>query len=109
MIRFAEQAAHYANGYDLSAFVADRRTYDATLRNLELLGEAATHIPQSVRDNAPNVPWRMIIAMRNRLIHGYLGIDDDTVWSVLVTDLPALLSALHDLALAYPADPGTPI
>jgi uncharacterized protein with HEPN domain len=109
MIRFSEQAAHYAEGYDLPALVADQRTYDATLRNLELLGEAATHIPHSVRDHASNVPWRAIIAMRNRLIHGYLGVDDDTVWSVLATDLPALLVALHDLALAYPADPSQPI
>ena len=64
---------------------------DATIRNLELIGEAATHVPEAARLAAPMVPWRKVIATRNRLIHGYLGIDDDTVWSIVVTDVPELL------------------
>jgi len=57
-------------------------TYNATLRNLELIGEAATRIPQSVRNAAVQIPWRQIVATRNRLIHAYLGInnDNDTLW-----------------------------
>ncbi|CAA9374556.1 MAG: Protein of unknown function DUF86, BT0167 group [uncultured Chloroflexia bacterium] len=47
------------------------------MRNLELIGEAATHIPDSVLQAHPDIPWRMVIATRNRLIHGYLGIDND--------------------------------
>ena len=42
-----------------------------------------------------DIPWRLIIATRNRLIHGYLGIDDDTVWSIIRDDIPALLTALR--------------
>ena len=68
--------------------------YDAILRNLELIGEAATHIPDEVRDAYPQIPWRMVIATRNRLIHGYLGLDDDTLWSLVREDVPELL---HDL------------
>jgi uncharacterized protein with HEPN domain len=68
--------------------------YDATLRNLELIGEAATHIPDDVRNNFPNIPWRQIIATRNRLIHGYLGIDNDTLWNIIETDIPSLLREL---------------
>jgi uncharacterized protein with HEPN domain len=78
--------------------VASGLTYDATLRNLELIGEAATHIPDEVRAAHPKIPWRMIIATRNRLIHGYLGIDDDdTLWSIIRDDVPELLPLLKDL------------
>ena len=80
-----------------SAFVADTRTYDATLRNLELIGESATRIPGEIREAHPEIAWRQIIAMRNRLIHAYLGIDDDTLWSVVQSDIPALLADLQQL------------
>ena len=53
--------------------------YDATLPNLKLIGEAATHVPVEVRTMAADVPCRVVIALRNRLIHGHLGIDDDTL------------------------------
>ena len=65
------------------------------MRNIELVGEAATHAPEAVRRNHPEIPWRMIIATRNQLIHGYLGIDDDVLWSIVQTDIPALLTSLR--------------
>lgn len=98
MIDFAQKARDYTQDQELAGFLASRLTYDATLRNLELIGEAATHIPDAVRDAHPEIPWRMIIALRNRLIHGYLGIDDDTVWSIIQDDIPYLLESLHALA-----------
>jgi uncharacterized protein with HEPN domain len=73
-------------------------TYDAALRNLELIGEAATHIPEAVRKAHPTIPWRMIIATRNRLIHAYLGIDEDTIWSIIQDNVPALRTELERLA-----------
>ena len=78
-------------------------TYDATLRNLELIGEAATHIPDIIRAAHPEIPWRMIIATRNRLIHGYLGIDDDTLWSIIRDDVPELLPLLQALKTEAPS------
>lgn len=72
MIEFAEKVIAYTEGFDQPKFVASGLTYDATLRNLELIGEAATHIPDDVRAANPAIPWRMVIATRNRLIHGYL-------------------------------------
>lgn len=102
MIRFAENVTAYTSGFDQSAFVASRLNYDATLRNLELIGEAATHIPDDVRTAHPEVPWRLIIATRNRLIHGYLGIDNDTLWSIIQSDIPRLLTALRALRQSLP-------
>jgi uncharacterized protein with HEPN domain len=101
MIDFAEHVLAYSQGLDQAGLVADRLHYDATIRNLELIGEAATHVPDAVREANTDIPWRLIIATRNRLIHGYLGIDNDTLWSIIQTDIPALLPklcALRDAA-----------
>ncbi len=97
MIGFVEKVMAYSEGFDQAGFESSGLNYDATLRNLELIGEAATHIPETIRAANPSIPWRLIIATRNRLIHGYLGIDNDTLWSIMSDDLPALLHALRAL------------
>ena len=97
MIDFAEKALAYSEGLDQESFVASGLNYDATVRNLELIGEAATHIPEDVRVANPQISWRLIIATRNRLIHGYLGIDNDTLWSIIQTDVPELLPRIMQL------------
>ena len=55
------------------------------------------HVPETVRDSANQIPRRMLIATRNRLIHGYLGIDNDTIWSIVQAKVPTLLDALRRL------------
>ena len=97
MIGFSEKVVAYTNGLDQAAFVASSLNYDATLRNLELIGEAAACVPDAVRAANAQIPWRLIIATRNRLIHGYLGIDNDTLWSIIRSDIPALLPNLRTL------------
>ncbi|HQI77258.1 MAG TPA: DUF86 domain-containing protein [Candidatus Latescibacteria bacterium] len=97
MIAFASKVLAYTDGLDQAGFIANTMTYDATLRNLDLIGEAATRIPEEVGAAHPEIPWRMIIATRNRLIHGHLGIDDDTLWSIIRDDLPILLPMLKTL------------
>jgi uncharacterized protein with HEPN domain len=104
MIGFAEKALAYTEGMDQQAFTASGITYDAVLRNLELIGEAATRIPEEVREKRQEIPWRMIIATRNRLIHAYLGIDDDIIWSIIRDDIPPLLNALKQLKQDLAAD-----
>lgn len=94
MIAFAEKVLAYSDGFDQQSFVLSGLNYDAILRNLELIGEAATHIPDSVRQAHVQIPWRQVIATRNRLIHGYLGIDNDTLWSIIQDDVPDLLRRL---------------
>ena len=94
MINFAQKVMAYTGGLDQAGFVSSGLNYDATIRNLELIGESATHIPDAVRAANPQIPWRLIIATRNRLIHGYLGIDNDTLRSIIQSDIPALLPNL---------------
>ena len=97
MIGFVEKVIVYTDGLDQNQFVESSLKYDAIVRNLELLGEAATHIPENIRHSNPGIPWRQLIATRNRLIHGYLGIDNDTLWSIIKDDIPTLLSELRSL------------
>ncbi len=97
MISCAEKVISYSAGFDQIGFVSSGLNYDATIRNLELIGEAATHIPEAIRSKRTEIPWRMIIATRNRLIHGYLGIDNDTLWSIIRDDMPRLLPQLRAL------------
>ena len=66
MIGIARKVLSYTAGLDQAAFVADDRTYDATLRNLELICEAASRIPDAARAAHPDIPWRLIVATRNR-------------------------------------------
>lgn len=94
MIEFTRKALEYTRGLDQAAFVANDLIYDAVLRNLELIGEAATRVPDAIRIAHPEVPWRQVIATRNRLVNGHLGIDDDTIWSIIEDDLQPLLDRL---------------
>lgn len=94
MIGFAEKIIAYTDGFDQADFVASGLNYDATVRNLELIGEAATNIPDEIRRKYSQIPWRLVVATRNRLIHGYLGIDNDTLWSIIKGDVPVLLEQL---------------
>lgn len=94
MITFCEKVLSYTDGLDREGFEADEKAYDATLRKLELIGEAATHVPESIRDSLSEIPWRQVVATRNRLIHGYLGIDNDILWSIIQVDIPDLLQSL---------------
>ncbi len=97
MIGFCERVLSFTHGISREEFVTEPMRYDATVRNIELIGEAATHVPASIRQAAENIPWRMVVATRNQLIHGYVGIDDDVLWSIIETDIPVLLDELKKL------------
>lgn len=90
MLAFCERILVGASNIDRDSLAADAIRYDAALRHLELIGEAATHVADELRAQAPNIPWRQLIATRNRLIHAHLGIDTDTLCSIVNDDVPAL-------------------
>ena len=76
--------------------------YDAVLRNLELIGEAATRVPVNMRELAPEIAWRQIIGTRNRLAHAYLGIEPETVWLIVSESVPTLLLQLRATSATLP-------
>jgi len=70
------------------SFAQDRKTINAVLRSLEVLGEAAKHVPDALRAEAPDVPWKRMAGMRDKLIHAYFGVDLNIVWTVIKEELP---------------------
>lgn len=75
----------------------DRKLVHSLVRLFEIIGEAASQVSQELRDNTPDIPWFIIIGMRNRLIHAYFSIDLDVVWSTSTQDIPSLITELRKL------------
>ena len=82
---------------DYKAFEADRKTQHAVIHNLEVIGEAARSMPDEVKDNAAEIEWYKIIALRNILIHEYFGVNLKIVWDVVQNKLDALESTCRKL------------
>ena len=101
MLAFCERVHQFTDGLDQTQFENDALRFDATIRNIELIGEAATHIPEIVRAQHREIPWRMLVATRNQLIHGYLGIDKDIIWSIVTSDVPALRESLKTVKINF--------
>lgn len=80
-------------------FQNDRKTVDAVIRNLEIVGEAANNIPQELKNNYPTIPWREMISMRNKVMHEYFGVDTEIMWKTIQEDLPALKTTIENLPL----------
>ena len=76
-------------------FEADRKTVNAVIRSLEIIGEAAKKIPTEVRVQYPQIPWNEIAGMRDKLIHEYFGVDLEIVWETIQSDLTDLESISH--------------
>ena len=85
----------YIAGLTFEQFQSDRKTVDAVVRNLEVIGEAARHLVTIQHDLPPDIPWADIAGMRNVLIHAYFGVDLGIVWQTATVDVPALAAKLR--------------
>ena len=95
MLAHAEEACAMLEGRTRRDLDAHRMLVLAATRLLEIVGEAATRVPDADRLQLPAVPWREIIGLRNRLIHGYDSVDLDILWATLTIDVPALVEVLR--------------
>jgi uncharacterized protein with HEPN domain len=87
----------YTAGMDYFAFTHDRKTMDAVLRNITVIGEAASRVPETIQGESPEVPWADMRDMRNVVIHEYFGINKQILWDTIQTDLPPLVAPLQAL------------
>lgn len=97
MITFARKAYVYTQRLERRSFAGNDVIFDATVRNLELLGEAATHIPDEVQAGHPPIPWGMLIATRERLMRSDGALDWDVIWALVEDELPPMIPALESL------------
>ncbi len=97
MLEACERISEYTAGFDVATLRADRKTIDAVVRNLEVLGEAAKRVQAAIRARAPTLPWREVAGMRDVLIHDYFGVDLDIVCDVALVKVPELKLALERL------------
>jgi len=81
----------YTQGMSFEDFQGDERTYDAVVRNLQIIGEAVKNIPQEIRLKYSEVEWRKIAGLRDILAHAYFSIEDEIVWDIIETKIPPLL------------------
>ena len=87
----------FTAGMTFDQFTGDRRTVNAVIRGLEIIGEATKKIPPEIRNRQPELPWIEIAAMRDKLIHEYFGVDLEIVWETAVNDLSFLERAIRFL------------
>jgi len=80
----------YTKGMTFRRFVSDTKTIDAVVRNLEIIGEAARMIPEQTKQKYPEILWKEIVGMRNKIAHEYFGVALDVVWSTAGDDIPEL-------------------
>lgn len=85
----------YTSGLDFEGFVTRSMTYDAVIRNLEIIGEAAKNLPEDVRARYPEIEWRRIAGLRDILAHGYFGLEPETLWDIVRNKIPLLKIALQ--------------
>ena len=92
-----QQIFKYTQGISFDNFKADDKTFDAVVKNLEVIGEAAKNIPERIRNKNAEVEWKKITGMRDILIHEYFGIDIEIVWDIIRNKLPSLEKQIQKL------------
>ena len=93
----AEDAREFARELDWTRFSTSKLHQSAIIRCLEIIGEASANVSTEFQERHPQIPWREIVGMRNRLIHAYNVVRLDIVWDVVQSDLPPLIESLRPL------------
>ena len=97
VLDMAKKAVSKTLGVSRGAYDADENLRLALIHLIQVIGEAARQVSREFSDGHPEVPWADIVGMRHKVVHDYLGVDEDIVWQVVTQDLPTLVAALERL------------
>ena len=97
MLDMAKKAVSKTQGLSRNAYDADENLRFALIHLLQIIGEAGRHVSGDFCDSHPEIPWTDIVGMRHKVVHDYLGVDEDIVWRVITGDLPKLVAALEPI------------
>ncbi len=89
------KATDFIKNISLAEFVGDEKTQFAVIRALEIVGEASKKVSQSFKDQNPEIPWKVIAGMRDKMIHDYMGVNRTVVWKTVIEDIPPLIARLR--------------
>lgn len=101
ILESTEKIISYTQSLTYDEFIADSKTIDAVIRNFEIIGEAANRLPDEIRENNPQIDWHRIRGLRNRIVHGYFGINYKIIWSIIEDYLNELISEIEELINKY--------
>ena len=87
----------FIKGLSFDSFKNDKRTVYATVRCIEVIGEAARKIPKSLKDKYPAIPWTKMVDMRNKVIHEYFGVDTSILWETVKEDIPSIKPLIQSI------------
>jgi uncharacterized protein with HEPN domain len=93
----AEKIETFTKGFTFEQFAQDTKTVDAVIRNLEIIGEAAKHIPKRVKEKHPVIDWKAMAGMRNILAHEYFGVRIGIIWKTIRERLPELRQKIEEI------------
>jgi uncharacterized protein with HEPN domain len=85
-----QEIEEFTEGMEVGEFIGDRKTVNAVIRSLEVMGEAAKKIPAEIRNRHPKIPWKYLAGIRDKLIHEYHGVDLEIVWEVVKKEIPPM-------------------
>lgn len=95
ILESAQKVQRYAVGLTFDQFGSQDVIFDAVVRNLEIIGEAAKHLPPEARAMMPDVDWSKVAGFRDVIVHGYFGLDVHVIWDVVQSKIPALISSVE--------------
>ncbi|MGA1410089.1 MAG: DUF86 domain-containing protein [Prochlorotrichaceae cyanobacterium] len=97
IISSIDKIQRYTVNMSQADFIIDDRTFDAVIRNLEIIGEAVKQIPNDIRDRYPQIDWRKIAGLRDILAHAYFAVDDEIIWDIIKNKLDDLRQCIIEI------------
>jgi len=99
-----EKVLRYTNEMNFEQFIADDRTFDAVIRNLQIIGEAVKNVPSDVRDRHPEIEWRKIAGLRDILAHTYFQIENEIIWDIVENKIQPLQRNINQMLVDQGSD-----